>query len=311
MSAHWQDQKERGGFISISILVWLALNIGRTAVLFLLFPITLFYIVFARDAVCASKDYLKRVHSKSPGFFEVWKHFLCFATVSIDRLYFLSGRTSRLSIKYEGDEILRQYAENKQGCIILVSHIGSFDALRVSAIEMKELPLKIVMDHQHNPGIMHLIDAVNSDLAGCIIDSNQSAPALALTLAENLQEGNIVGIMADRHLKGESQIACSLLGAQANFPVGPWLLASTLKVPVLACFGIYEGKNRYSVHVEVISEKLAIDRRNREQELARYIQLYANRIEHYIKQAPYNWFNFYDFWQNEIEKTSENAITEN
>ncbi|MFL0804932.1 MAG: hypothetical protein K6L81_14540 [Agarilytica sp.] len=311
MSSHWQDQKERGGRVWISILVWVALNLGRTTVLLLLRPVTLFYIVFARDAVAASRSYLNRTLSQPPGFFDIWKHFLYFATVSIDRLYFLSGKTSRLSISYEGDEILRQYIDDKQGCIILVSHIGSFDALRVSAIAMKELPLKIVMDHKHNPAIMSLIDSINSDLASCIIDSNQSAPALALTLAENLQQGNVVGIMADRHLKGESQVACNLLGGPANFPVGPWLLASTLKVPVLACFGIYEGGNRYSVHVEVISEKLVINRRNRQQELSQYMQLYADRIEHYIKQTPYNWFNFYDFWQNEIEKTSENAIIEN
>jgi predicted LPLAT superfamily acyltransferase len=26
-------------------------------------------------------------------------------------------------------------------------------------------------------------------------------------------------------------------------------------------------------------------------------QRYADRLEHYCRVAPYNWFNFYDFWR--------------
>lgn len=315
MNKNWQDQKERAGIFWISILVWIALNLGRTIVLLALQPVCLFYLFVAGDATAASKNYLQRVYKRPPSWREVWQHFFCFATVAIDRLYFLAGKTEGLSVSFEGGDLLQRYVEKKQGCIILVSHLGSFDALRVSALAMKELPLKILMDHQHNASMMKLFDALNPEFADCIIDSNQSAPALALTLAENLQQGNMIGIMADRYSKHEQQIPCKLLDSPANLPTGPWLLANALKVPVLLCFGLYRGKNQYSVHVEVFSEKLDIKRRERQSKLAAYMQQYADKIEYYLKQEPYNWFNFYDFWQYEAEtktdKKPENATTKN
>jgi predicted LPLAT superfamily acyltransferase len=27
------------------------------------------------------------------------------------------------------------------------------------------------------------------------------------------------------------------------------------------------------------------------------LKRYAQRLEHYCRMAPYNWFNFYDFWK--------------
>jgi predicted LPLAT superfamily acyltransferase len=27
------------------------------------------------------------------------------------------------------------------------------------------------------------------------------------------------------------------------------------------------------------------------------MQRYADRLTHYCRIAPYNWFNFFDFWQ--------------
>jgi len=27
------------------------------------------------------------------------------------------------------------------------------------------------------------------------------------------------------------------------------------------------------------------------------MQHYADRLTHYCRLAPYNWFNFFDFWQ--------------
>jgi len=38
------------------------------------------------------------------------------------------------------------------------------------------------------------------------------------------------------------------------------------------------------------------DRRNREADLEKWVRRYAERLEYYCRLAPYNWFNFYDFW---------------
>jgi len=40
-----------------------------------------------------------------------------------------------------------------------------------------------------------------------------------------------------------------------------------------------------------------IERHNRRERLGELIQAYARRLQHHACDAPYNWFNFYDFWQ--------------
>ncbi len=297
MVAHWQDQEERAGSFWLAILVWIARNLGRRVLLWALYPVTFFYLLVARSAVASSRKYLTQVLDRPVTWRDSWKHFYYFAVVSVDRLYLLSGDTRALSVTLRGEELLTEYIEQQQGCMIMVSHHGSFEALRVSALAMQDLPLKIVMDHGHNSAVMQTIDAVNPEFAQSIIDSGQlNGPALALRLAEELAAGTVVGIMADRSQKHEAQVPIKLLDREASLPAGPWLLASALAVPVIICFGLYEGGNRYTIYVERLDSRVRVPRAQRQQCLQEYAQRYADRMEHYIKKAPFNWFNFYDFW---------------
>src|SRR5690606_16689867 len=103
-------------------------------------------------------------------------------------------------------------------------------------------------------------------------------------------------IMADRALATDRAVDVEFLGGRARFPVGPWQLASTLQVPVILGFGCYLGGNRYAAHFELFAESVRIPRHAREVTIQQLAQHYARRLEHYAQLAPYNWFNFYDFW---------------
>ncbi len=56
------------------------------------------------------------------------------------------------------------------------------------------------------------------------------------------------------------------------------------------------GGNRYELHFEAFADAVRVERANREASLNAIIQRYADRLAHYTRGAPYNWFNFYDFW---------------
>jgi predicted LPLAT superfamily acyltransferase len=87
-----------------------------------------------------------------------------------------------------------------------------------------------------------------------------------------------------------------MLGDEAPFPVSPWLIASVLQVPVTFAFGLYRGGNRYDLVFEAFSDRIEVPRKNRNAALAEYVRRYAQRLQHHALRAPYNWFNFYDFW---------------
>ncbi len=299
MTARWRTQQERGNRTMLRLLVWLALNLGRRFMLLLLYPVVFYFLLTGRSARQASSQYLTRALGRKPGWRDLWKHFYTFALVAVDRLFFLSGEHKKYQIEVNGAELFEQYVSKKQGCILLVSHMGSFEAMRVSAIKEHKLPVRVLIDRQHNSLAAELIDALDPELASAIIDPNQPAPALALTLDQAIKNGELIGIMADRAGEDERTITCDFLGGKAKFPVGPWLLGLVLKAPVILCFGLYRGGNRYQLNFELLTEQLTAPRRQRDAEIAKAMAHYIHHLESHINQAPYNWFNFYDFWFDE------------
>ena len=87
------------------------------------------------------------------------------------------------------------------------------------------------------------------------------------------------------------------LGQPAPFPVGPWRMAAMLRRPVFFMTGLYLGGNRYQLHFEPLADFSQTPRADRDAAIRAAMQHYADRLTHYCRLAPYNWFNFFDFWQ--------------
>ena len=299
MAEHWSQQQERSNVLWLSLLAWSAVTLGRGFLRCLCLPIALFFLLTARDARRESQQFLQRVLPRKPTWRDTFRHFYTFALISGDRLLFLAGRGNLFELDFHGEEIFTQYRARNQGCIMVVSHLGSFDAMRVPGVEEKNFSIRILIDRQHNQAAMQVIEKLNPSLAQGMIDASLPAVELALRLDECLAQGDMVGIMADRAQQHERTQPLPFLGEDAHFPVGPWQLAMVLKVPVVVCFAIYQGKNRYSVHFEEISSGGAVARAERKAVMAANMALYVNRLEHHARAMPYNWFNFYNFWQHE------------
>jgi predicted LPLAT superfamily acyltransferase len=115
-----------------------------------------------------------------------------------------------------------------------------------------------------------------------------------------LRKGNVVGVLADR-ADGGRQMRVPFLGRPAPLPTAPHTLAARAQAPLIACFGLYEGGNRYRI---VFIDLGAPPPPNcRGDELAPCVTRYASLLEHYARNYPMNWFNFYDFWQS-MERTA-------
>ena len=74
------------------------------------------------------------------------------------------------------------------------------------------------------------------------------------------------------------------------------MFANALRVPVVLAFGLYRGGDRYDLHFERFAFELPRDRRERNAALVDVVQRFADRLAHFARLAPYNWFNLYDFW---------------
>jgi predicted LPLAT superfamily acyltransferase len=297
MASAWDQQRERSNPLMLRLLLWIAHGLGRGVARLLLVPIVGYFLLTGGSAKKASRDYLRRVLGREPGWADLARHFHAFASVALDRFFLVTGNTAIFDVSFHRPPELEEVIRQQRGCLLLLAHLGGFEIMRVTGSEQRKLPLRVLMDLTHNPMFIGLIQKLNPEFSKRVIDASQRGPALALALKQALDEGAIVGMMADRVRDDERAVEVNFLGGIARLPAGPWIFAGTLGVPVVLAFGLYRGGNRYEVHFELMMEKLALPRATREQALRDCAQQYAGRLEHYARLAPYNWFNFYDYWQ--------------
>ena len=275
-------------------MIWTALSVGRPAARALLYPICVYYLAFEKQTRRAIRSYLARVLERPVGWRDLFRQYHCFASALLDRLYLLAGQYSRFDIDIRGLDLLKDRWARGQGCILLGSHLGSFEIVRAVGLTPREVEIKVLMYEQNTPMIREIIRGLNPVVADTVIEAG--SPGTMLRVKECLDRGGQVGIMGDRLLKPDQATPCKFFGKLARFPAGTMWLMSVLKVPVILFFGLYRGGNRYEIHFELFAEEITIDRQHRDEQVRQWTQRYVDRLEHYCRLAADNWFNFYDFW---------------
>ena len=293
---HWKQRPEGGGRFAIWLIRAIACRGGRVVARLCLYPITLYFVLMRGPERRASRAYLERVLPTAPTLWHVARHIHTFAATILDRVFLLVGQLQRFEFEVQGIDGLHAQLDRGKGVLVFGSHLGSFDALRVLATRRPDVKVRVLLDKAHNPAVQDMLDTLNPGLADGIIDAGQPGTAIVLAIQQALDEGALVALLVDRALPGESAVGAPLLGDEARFPAAPWLIASVLQVPVTLAFGLYRGGNRYELVFEAFSERIEVPRHNRTGALSEYVHRYAERLQHHAQRAPYNWFNFYDFW---------------
>lgn len=296
----WKARPEGGGFFAIWLIRTFARYMGRGLTRPFLWPITAYFLAKRGPERRASIAYLSRVLGRPARLLDGARHVHTFASTILDRVFLLGGDLDRFDVTVSGLDALHRVLDKKRGVLLFGSHLGSFDVLRVLATRRPDYIIRVVLDKGQNPALMQLLDALNPTIAASVIDASQDGPGVAIAMKQALDEGALVSMLVDRARPDEPALPAPFLGGVARFPTTPWLVAAALKVPVALGFGLYRGGRRYDLHFEAFEEDaLDVPRNARAQALALLIRRYATRLETMTRDAPYNWFNFYDFWADD------------
>ena len=272
--------------------VWLARLLGRPLSRMLLMPVCLGFAVCRPDARAASKRYLGRVLGRPAGAFDVLRHFFTFGTTVLDRVYLLNDEADRFEITIHGEEIVTEILAQGGGCLLFGAHHGSFEVLRLVGRKQPDLRVSLAMYEATGRKIGAALNAINPNLAPLIIGLGTAGAMIGIR--DCLEQGGFVGMLADRTLANDTTVAVDFLGSPAAFPTGPARLAALLRPQVVLMIGLFRGGNRYEIHFErLVGPGLG---RAGPDETNRLVAQYVSRLEHYCREAPYNWFNFFDFW---------------
>ena len=305
MSEHWIGRPEGGGRFAIWLLVTIGLRLGRPVARVILYPITLYFFLRRPYERRVSYAFLKRVFGKPANAWQVMRHIHRFAGTLLDRVFLLSDRFARFDVRMHGLDELTSRIRPERGVFLVGSHVGSFEVLRVAAGARPDVDVRVVLDTQKTPALTELLHAINPAIARNVIDASRPSTEIVLALGEAIHSGALATLLADRARPHEATIVVDFMGAPAAFPVAPFVIGSVLKAPMVLCFGLYRGGNRYDLYFETFSDELNLSRRDRTTELRAVVQRYAQRLEHYVREDPYNWFNWHDFWN--LEETTNDA----
>ncbi|AEG91320.1 LpxL/LpxP family acyltransferase [Ramlibacter tataouinensis] len=300
--ADWARRPERSNMLALRFMAWVSLRLGRRAARSLLHAVALYFLLFAPAARRASAEWLRRVrgpHAPAPGWRDLHRHFVAFASVVHDRVFLVNDQCELFDVEMHNEAFTRELRERGRGLMLMGAHMGSFEVLRALGRRTPGLRVAMAMYKENAQKINQLLSAINPSAEMDVVALGQMDSMLQLHAL--LDSGNtIVGMMGDRVLGAEATREIMFLGQPAHFPLGPFRMAAILRRPVIFVVGLYGGGNRYDLHFEKLADFSEVPPGGRQAQMEAAMDRYVMLLEKYARLAPYNWFNFYDFWRQQV-----------
>jgi len=304
--AGWAGTRERGAYFMMRLTLLGIRVFGRWVMLPVVHLVALYFFLFGRSGRDASLDYLRRVQAAVPeaGLKPTWRHsyrhFRAFGTAILDKIDTWSGRMKYQDVVFEQRADMTRAAEQPRGVVVFGSHLGNLEVLRALGTLGSRVKLNVLVHTKHADyfnRIMQLAGATDVEL----VQVTSLDPTTAFALREKVDRGEWVVITGDRvPVHGGRTVDVTLLGDTAPLPIGPYIIAGLLQCPVHLLFCLRRS-GRNHVYFEHFADRIEWTKATRNAVLQDCARRYAARLEHYLRLAPLQWFNFYPFWHQRVD----------
>jgi len=293
----WAERAERGNLTLLRAMAWLSLRFGRRAGRVVLRAAAAYFVLFSPLARRASRSYLRRALGRPATWRDVYRHMYTFGATIHDRLYLLNDRFDLFDIRVRGETLVDDALAGGRGAFLIGAHLGSFEAIRAIGRTQPRLRVAVTMYEDNARNINTILAAVNPAAKPEVIGLGRVDAMLKVR--EALDRNTMIGILADRSLLSDANSTKHLkfFGTAAAFPLGPLHMAAMLRRPVIFMTALYRDGNRYDIHFEKLADFTDVPRDARAAEVQAALARYVALVERFCIAAPYNWFNFFDFWQ--------------
>jgi predicted LPLAT superfamily acyltransferase len=272
------------------------------------FPVGFCYFLLLKKTRIESRNFLEKLDELSPK--SALCHIISFALALVEKTEAWGGKVSFNRIGFQQDDHgeLMEGLERGQGAFLLSSHLGNMELIRALADYnrtgvSREVPVTAIMDTAMTAQANYMLRKLNPRFETRMIDAGGMGPETVMLLHDRLAAGELAVIAADRTARsaGSRTLSLPFLGRDAPFPYGPFLLASLMEVSVYAVFALRHTDitlfPRYDMRVHKSPLTFGGSRRERESGIRELARWFAGLLERYCKKHPYQWYNFYDFWQ--------------
>lgn len=292
----WHARPEAGVGFGLWLVERVARVFGRRVAHAFVAPISAYFMLTRVAERRASQQFLSRALGRPAKLLDCFRHFYTFARVSVDRVFLLSPHGHRIRFLVSGKERMEHALHAGRGCILISAHLGSFEAARQAGLmNNPALRLRVLLDRAVNQRLIRALERIDVSFAAGIIDAAGDPRAVTLQIGECLRQGEWVGWLADRHRGGERTVPVEFLGQSARFPTSPFIIARLFRVPVFLVLAVYEA-GAYRLSIDELLGDADLVSSDRAAAVQQDVVHFAARLEQHAQAAPFNWFNFYDFW---------------
>jgi len=224
----------------------------------------------------------------------VYRNYYAFGQVLLDKTATMGGFDTKFTFDFDGEEYLKKIAQEGKGGLFISAHIGNFE-MAGQMLERLHTRVNVIMLDAEYQKIKDYMSTFTHKSFHVIPISSDNSHVYAVSHA--LENHEIICMHGDRFMRGSKTIACGFLDEKTHFPTGPFYLAMKYGVPVSFVFAMKEGARHY--HYFATPPKLYDQQGTpgkRDEMLKTIIADYISAIEEKVKQYPYQWFNYYDFW---------------
>ena len=292
MAGEWEG-KSKGTVLGYKIFIFFIRKLGVSAAYGLLYFVALYYVFFAGKSTRSIFYYFRKrlKYSLTKSVISIYKSYYIFGKTIIDKVAISSGLRDRFTHECDGVENITNLLDKKQGGIMISAHVGNFEIAEFffEEIDTRSQISLVTTDAEHQ-NIKEYMEKVTirSKVKFILVQDNMSH---IFEINNALTNGELVCFTGDRYMKDQKILTESLMGKEANFPAGPFLLASRLNVPVLFVYVMKETNKSYHLYAR------RADVKNRDAQ--GLLKKYTDSVEWMLKKYPLQWFNYFDFWETD------------
>ncbi len=285
--------KSRGNKTGYQIFLWVLKRFGVLPAYFLLRFVVLYFFLFSwRSSRNIYILYHKKLgYGRIASVFKIYRNYYLLGQSIIDKVVVMSGIKNKFTYNFDGEGNLREIVSRQKGGMLLSAHIGNWD-IAGHLFKRLDTRINIVMFDGEQEQIKKYLDSVTGKKSiNIIIIKNDLSHIYEISGA--LKNNELVCMHADRFLEGNKTFSANFLGEKARFPMGPFVLAATFKVPVSYVFAVKESNMHYHFFASSIKNYEYLEKENAKQEM---LLDFTKEMEMKVKQYPEQWFNYYNFW---------------
>lgn len=305
-SADWSQTPERSNRVALRAMCWAALTLGRRVAHLLLVPVSLYFLLAAPGPRRNVRRYLGRVLGRPARWRDCFRLIHAFAITVVDRVYFLRGHAGRFEVRVHGPDTVLSVLTGGRGAFLMGAHVGSFDAIGHAGRLKGGMRIAMLMYPDNARQINAVLDAIAPDAERAAVIA-LGRPEAMLTVRDWLDGGGLAGMLVDRTIstavRRDATRDIPFLGTPAPFSEGPFRLAALLRRPVYFMAATWAGGACYDVYFEPLADfsTPAGSAAAQDARIHRAMDAYVARVERLCREAPYNWFNFHDFWREDAQ----------